>query len=73
MSFVYENNKQLKAEYKKLLIDKGLSMTDIANKLDIVPQQLQNKFSNKRIAFSDLSEWLELVGYELEINFKPKY
>lgn len=72
MSFVYKNNKQLKDEYKKLLIDKGLSMTDIADKLDIVPQQLQNKFNNKRIAFSDLSEWLELVGYELEINFKPK-
>lgn len=72
MSFIYSTNKQLKDEYRKLLIDKGLTMTDIATKLDIVPQQLQNKFNNKRIAFSDLSEWLDLVGYELVIDFKPK-
>lgn len=72
MPFVYTANKQIKDEYRKLLIDKGLTMTDIANKLDIVPQQLQNKFNNKRIAFSDLSEWLDLVGYELVIDFKPK-
>lgn len=72
MSFVYHTNKQLKDEYRKLLIDNGLTMTDIANKLDIVPQQLQNKFNNKRIAFSDLSEWLNIVGYELVVDFKPK-
>lgn len=72
MSFTYNTNKQLKDEYRKLLIDKGYTMTDIANKLNIVPQQLQNKFNNKRIAFSDLSKWLDLVGYELVIDFKPK-
>lgn len=72
MSFIYSNNKQLKDEYRKLLIDKGLTMTDIATKLNIVPQQLQNKFNNKRIAFSDLAEWLDLVGYELVIDFKLK-
>lgn len=72
MLFVYSNNKQLKDEYRKLLIDKGLTMTDIATKLNIVPQQLQNKFNNKRIAFSDLAEWLDLVGYELVIDFKLK-
>ena len=65
MSFIYSNNKQLKD-------DKGLTMTDIATKLNIVPQQLQNKFNNKRIAFSDLAEWLDLVGYELVIDFKLK-
>ena len=72
MLFVYSNNKQLKDEYRKLLIDKGLTMTDIATKLNIVPQQWQNKFNNKRIAFSDLAEWLDLVGYELVIDFKLK-
>lgn len=72
MSFIYSTNKQLKDEYRKLLIDKGLTMTDIATKLDMVPQQLQNKFNNKRIAFSDLAKWLDQVGYELVIDFKPK-
>lgn len=72
MAFIYKTNKQLKDEYRKLLIDSGLTMTDIAAKLNIVPQQLQNKFNNKRIAFSDLAEWLDLAGYELVIDFKPK-
>ena len=68
--FIYHNNKQIKDEYKKLLIDKGVTLSDIAAKLDIVPQQLQNKFYNKRIAFSDLAEWLDLIGYDLVIDFK---
>lgn len=73
MSFIYQDNKQLKTEYKKLLLDKGLTMSEIAIKLNIVPQQLQNKFNNKRIAFSDLSQWLDLIDYELVIDFKPKH
>ena len=68
--FIYHNNKQIKDEYKKLLIDKSVTLSDIAAKLDIVPQQLQNKFYNKRIAFSDLAEWLDLIGYDLVIDFK---
>lgn len=72
MSFIYKSNKQIKDEYKKILIDTGMSMTFVADKLDIVPQQLQNKFANKRLAFSDLQEWLDLIGYELVIDFKLK-
>ena len=72
MSFIYKNNKQIKEEYRKLLIDKGVTLTDISNKLDILPQQLNNQFNNKRLSFSDLSKWLNLVGYDLLIDFKPK-
>jgi len=70
--FTYENNKQVKNEFKKILIDEDITMASVASKLNIVPQQLNNKFNNSRLALSDLKEWLDCVGYELEINFKKK-
>lgn len=70
--FVYENNKQVKNEFKKLVIDENITMAEVANRLDIVPQQLNNKFNNSRVALSDLKEWLDCIGYELELNFKKK-
>lgn len=69
---IYKDNKQLKIEFKKVLLDEGLRMADVARRLDIVPQQLNNKFNNTRIGFADLAQWLDVVGYDLEITFKKK-
>lgn len=68
--FIYENNKQVKNEFKKIVIDENITMSIVADKLQIVPQQLNNKFNNSRLALSDLKEWLNCIGYELELNFK---
>ncbi len=68
--FTYENNKQVKNEFKKIIIDENITMKEIADRLEILPQQLNNRFNNSRLALSDLKEWLEVVGYELEINFR---
>ena len=47
--FIYTNNKQV-----KVTIDCGITMTDIAKKCDMIPQQLNNRFNNNRLALSDL-------------------
>lgn len=72
MGFVYEDNKQVKKAFKKLVIDEDATMSMVAEKLGIVPQQLNNKFNNSRLALSDLKEWLDVIGYEMELNFKKK-
>ena len=69
--FVYENNKQVKNEFRKLTIDNDITMSMVADRLGIVPQQLNNKFNNSRLALSDLNEWLHCIGYELQIEFMP--
>lgn len=67
--FIYNDNKQVKTEYKKVLLDEGISMTDVARKLDMIPQQLNNKFNNTRLAFSDIEKFLDAIGYDLSIDF----
>ena len=69
--FVYENNKQVKSEFKKVVIDQNITMTAIAKKCGMIPQQLNNRFRNDRLALSDLNEWLHCIGYELHIDFVP--
>ena len=60
--FIYKDNKQVKNEFKKIVIDENITMSIVADKLGIVPQQLNNKFNNSRLALSDLKEWLNCVG-----------
>lgn len=67
--FRYNDNKQVKNEFKKIVIDENSTMTVVANGLGIVPQQLNNKFNNNRLALSDLKEWLDILGYDLMIDF----
>ena len=69
--FVYTDNKQVKNEFRKLTIDNDITMSMVADRLGIVPQQLNNKFNNSRLALSDLNEWLRCIGYELQIDFVP--
>ena len=72
MPFIYQNNKQVKSEFKKMLIDKDITMSQIAEKLDIIPQQLNNRFNNKRIALTDLQTWLDAANCDLKISFIDK-
>lgn len=72
MSFIYTDNKQLKNEFKKLTIDNNITMSEVASRCKLIPQQLNNRFNNSRIAFSDLKKYLNSIGYDLEINFVKK-
>lgn len=67
--FIFSENEQIKKEFKKIVIDEGLTMVEVANRCDLIPQQLNNKFNNNRIAFTDLKQFLNSIGYELQIEF----
>ena len=70
--FKYENNKQVKNEFKKMTIDCNITMTDIAKKCDMIPQQLNNKFNNSRLALSDLKQWCNAMECDLVIDFRKR-
>lgn len=72
MAFIFQDNKQVKNEFKKLTIDNNVTMSEVAGKCGLIPQQLNNRFNNNRLAFSDLKQYLDSIGYELQIDFIKK-
>lgn len=70
--FTYQNNKQVKNEFKKVAIDHNITMTEIASRCDMIPQQLNNKFNNSRLALSDLKMWCDAIDCDLVIDFVKK-
>lgn len=69
--FKYENNKQVKKEFKKIVIDENLTMTEVAVRCGLSSQILNNRFNNTRLALSDLKEWCNAINYDLIIDFVP--
>lgn len=67
--FKYENNKQIKNEFKKKAIDCNMTMTEVAKKCDMIPQQLNNRFNNNHLALSDLAMWCDALECDLVIDF----
>lgn len=65
MSFIYTDNDQVKKQFKKMTIDNNITMTGVATRCNMIPQQLNNRFNNSRLAFSDLKQYLNSIGYEL--------
>ena len=73
INFSYEDNKQLKEIYKELLKKNGLTMLEASKLLGLsTPQQLNNKFNNKKISLSDLKNFLSIMGYVYEITIKKR-
>lgn len=73
MTFDYTDNTQLKENYKVLLKSKGFTMKKDSELIGLsTPQQLNNKFNNKRLSLEDLATALDAVGCTLEISFKEK-
>jgi len=72
MSFIYRDNKQVKNEFKKKVIDQNITMTEIAKRCGMIPQQLNNRFSNTRLALSDLKEWCNAMECDLVIDIQPR-
>lgn len=73
INFSYEDNKQLKEIYKELLKKNGLTMLEASKLLGLsTPQQLNNKFNNKKISLSDLKKILSIMGYDYEITIKKR-
>ena len=67
--FIYENNEQLKKELKKLVIDSGLTQKEVAEKMEVKPQQYTNIVNKENLAFSDVKRIAIACGYDLQIDF----
>lgn len=68
---IYKNNEQLQKEYKKLLIDKGIKQTEIANALGLSRQALTNYLNKQHLTFDDISRLLSPIGCKLRFDFVP--
>lgn len=69
--FIYENNEQLKRELKKLVIDSGMTQREVAEKMEVKPQQYTNIVNKENLAFRDIKRIINACGYELRIEFVP--
>ena len=69
--FIYENNDQLKKELKKLVIDSGMTQKEVAEKMEVKPQQYTNIVNKENLAFRDVKRIAMACGYELHIDFIP--
>ena len=69
--FIYEDNDQLKKELKKLVIDSGMTQKEVAEKMEVKPQQFTNIVNKENLAFRDVKRIAIACGYELHIDFIP--
>ena len=69
--FIYEDNDQLKKELKKLVIDSGFTQKEVAEKMEVKPQQFTNIVNKENLAFRDVKRIAAACGYELRIDFAP--
>lgn len=69
--FIYEDNDQLKKELKKLVIDSGMTQKEVAEKMEVKPQQYTNIVNKENLAFRDVKRIAIACGYELQVEFVP--
>ena len=65
---IYTNVLKLRDELKKLLIDCGMTQRQIAERLNISPQQLSNLFSKKNFSLDDAKKIADALVATLEGN-----
>lgn len=69
--FTYTDNEQLKKELKKLVIDSGMTQKEVAEKMEVKPQQYTNIVNKENLAFRDVKRIAMACGYKLRIDFVP--
>lgn len=63
------DNKQIKNEIKKLIIDENITFTEISEKLNISKNQLNNTFNKVNLSFYDIYKIMDSIGYKMQIEF----
>ena len=58
-------------EIKKILIDKDMTQSDLAEKLGTSQGNIANKLSRNNMKVSEFQTLLDVLGYELKIEKKP--
>lgn len=72
MVFIYENNKQVIVEIKKLMLENKVSQKQIAEVLNITPQGFTKLLNKKNFGFEDAKKILNAMGYNLIADFQAK-
>lgn len=67
--FIFSDNDQLKKELKKIIIDAGLTQKEIAEKMEVKPQQYTNIVNKKNLSFEDAKRIVSAAGYKMQIDF----
>ena len=67
-----ETNAEIKKEIKQISVKTDITISDVCQKLDIMPQSYQNIFKKQNLSFGDIAKILDCFGYNLEISFVPK-
>lgn len=67
--FYNGDNKLLKNEFKKLIIDEQITFTEISERLNISKNQLNNTFNKVNLSFNDIHKMLDCMGYKMQIEF----
>ena len=68
---IYTDNEQLLKEYKKLLIDKGKTQTEIARALGMTRQAFASYTGKANFTCADLARLLAPLGYCLSVEYVP--
>lgn len=63
------DNKQIKNEIKKMIIDENITFTEISEKLNISKNQLNNTFNKVNLSFNDIYKIMDAIGYKMQIEF----
>ena len=67
-----ETNNDFKKKIKAISAETDISIAEVCKKLNIMPQSYQNIYKKQKLAFCDIADILDCLGYELEMNFVPK-
>ena len=70
--FIFSNNEQLKKELKKLIIDCGCTQKEIAEQIEVKPQQYNNIVNKKNLSFDDVKRIVNACGCEMQVEFVKK-
>ena len=59
-------------EIKKILIDKDMTLTDLAEKLGVTQQNVSAKLKKNDMRISEIEKIADVLEYEIDIKFKQK-
>ena len=66
---IYQDNKQVITEYKKILLDQGIKQQDIAAAMGMSKQAFCNYLKKKNLSFQDAQRLAAAAGYDLHFEF----
>lgn len=59
-------------EIRKIMIDEDITLTSLAERLNVTQQNMSAKFKKNDFRVSELSSIAEAIGYEVNISFTKK-